>query len=401
MIPRWLPAILGCAALCAAASGVRAQTMPGVTAHEITLGQTQPYSGRAAIFGAIGKAEQAYFRMIDDRGGVNGRKIDLISLDDQFDPAKTVAMVKTLVETDHVAAIFSVQGARNNLAIRQYLNERGIPQLFTVTGADVAGDFRHYPWTIGGTPVYRIEAQIYGRYILINDPKAKIAVLYQNDAFGKSYLAGLREVYRGAFDQHVVKAESYNEGDASIAAQLTALRQSGANVLIIAATAKYAVQAIDGVYDMGWHPLRFITFTASSVPAVLAPAGLKKATGLITATSYMDPADPRWTEDGSLKPYDAFVAKYLAGDNPANFYYLTGYVLAQAMVRVLQQCGDDLSRRNIMIQAANLRDFHPVGLLPGVRFFTSRTHYHPIVEAALERFSGEKWQLFGEVMAGQ
>ncbi|MGH7075360.1 MAG: ABC transporter substrate-binding protein [Stellaceae bacterium] len=397
---RWLIAALGCLVLGAVAPAALAQNAPGVTATEIKLGQTQPYTGPGAPYGAIGKAELGFFRMVNDKGGINGRKIKLISLNDKFDPAKTVALVKKLINVDKVAAIFSVQGARNNLAIRQYLNVHGIPQLFTVTGADVAGDFRHYPWTIGGTPIYRIEAQIYGRYILINHPKAKVAVLYENDGLGKAYLTGLHQAFGAAFDKHVVKIASYGPGVASIATQLRTLRASGADVLITAATAKYAIQAITGIYDMGWHPLHFITFTASSVPAVLEPAGLAKAKGLITATSYMNPAEPRWSEDGQLKPYNDFVKKYLAGDNPANFYYLTGYVLAQAMVRVLRKCGNDLSRRNIMIEAANLRDFHPVGLLPGVRFFTSPTQYHPIVEAALERFNGQKWQLFGEVMAG-
>jgi branched-chain amino acid transport system substrate-binding protein len=397
---RWLFAALCCVILGALAPASFAQNAPGVTATEIKLGQTQPYTGPAALYGAVGKAELAYFRMVNDKGGVNSRKIDLVSLDDQFDPAKTMTLVKKLINVDKVAAIFSVQGARNNLAIRQYLNVNGVPQLFTVTGADVAGDFRHYPWTIGGTPIYRIEAQIYGRFILINHPDAKVAVLYENDGFGKAYLKGLHEAFGASFAQHVIKTASYSETDSSIVRQLRLLHASGANVLITAATAKHAIQAIAGVYDMGWHPLHFITFTASSVPTVLAPAGLEKAKGLITATSYMNPAEPRWTEDGQLEPYETFVKKYLAGDNPANFYYLTGYVLGQAMVRVLQQCGNDLSRRNIMIQAANLRNFRPVGLLPGVRFFTSPTQYHPIVEAALERFNGEKWQLFGDVMAG-
>jgi len=378
-----------------------AENAPGITDREIKIGQTQPYSGPAAIFGAVGKAEAAYFKMINDLGGVNGRKILLISDDDGYDPAKTVDLTKKLVETDKVAAIFSIQGAKHNLAIRDYLNQRGIPQLFTVTGADVAGDYRHFPWTIGGTPLYRIEAQIYGRKLLIDMPTAKVAVLYQNDDFGKSYITGLKEVFHESFDQHVVKVASYNEADTTIEPQIKLLHDSGADVLIIAATARHAIQAIGGVYDLGWHPTTYITFTASSVPTVLEPAGLAKAKGLITATSYMNPAEARWTDDGSLAPYNDFVKKYLAGDDPANFYYLTGYVLAQAMVQALKQCGDDLSRVNIMRQAANLKSFHPVGLLPGVSFFTSRTQYHPIVEAALERFNGQKWELFGDVMAGQ
>jgi ABC-type branched-subunit amino acid transport system substrate-binding protein len=389
------------AVLCLAASAAWAENAPGVTDIEIRIGQTQPYSGPAAIFGAVGKAEAAYFKMIGDQGGVNGRKIVLVSRDDMYDAAKTVALTKQLVEVDKVAAIFSIQGANSNLEIRDYLNRAGVPQLFTITGADVAGDFRHYPWTIGGAPLYRIEAQIYGRRITIDHPDAKVAVLYRNDDFGKSYITGLRQVFGDGFDKRVVKVASYEEGDTSIAAQLKTLKDSGADVLITAATAKHAIQAIAGVYDLGWHPTNFITFTAQSIPAVLQPAGLEKAKGLISATSYMDPGDPRWTEDGSLKPYNEFVAKYLPGENAANAYVLTGYIEAQAMVEVLKQCGDDLSRGNIMRQAANLKNFHPIGLLPGISFFTSPRQYHPIVEAALERFNGQKWELFGDVMAGQ
>ena len=399
-MPRTIRAALLSAALCLASAAGRADNAPGVTAGEIRIGQTQPYSGPAAVYGAVGRAEAAYFKMIDDQGGVNGRKIVLVSRDDMFDPGKTVALTKQLVESDKVAAIFSIQGASSNLAIRDYLNQNGVPQLFTITGADIAGDFRHYPWTIGGAPLYRIEAQIYGRKILIDMPNAKVALLYENDDFGKSYLTGLHQVFGGGFDQRVVKTASYEPGAASIAAELKTLKESGADVLITAATAKHATDAIAGVYDLGWHPTNFITFTAQSL-SVLKPAGLDKAKGLISATSYMDPSDPRWTEDGSLKPYNEFVAKYLPGDNPGNAYVLTGYIEAQAMVQVLKQCGDDLSRANIMRQAANLKAFHPVGLLPGVGFFTSPRQYHPIVQAALERFNGQKWELFGDVMAGQ
>jgi branched-chain amino acid transport system substrate-binding protein len=400
MIAKTIMALSGFV-VCFATSTAIAANAPGVTDTEIKIGQTQPYSGSAAIFGAVGRAEQAYFKMIDDQGGVNGRKIALVSLDDGYDPAKTVVLVHQLVDGEEVAAIFSIQGAKHNLGIRKFLNESGIPQLFTVTAADIAGDFRDFPWTIGGTPVARIEAQIYGRYIMVDAPNAKVAVLYQNDDFGKSYPLGLRQAFGADYDKHVVKEASYNPGDKTIDAQLKELHDSGADVLITAATAEHAVQAIRGVYDLGWHPTHFITFTAASVPSVLQPAGPDKAKGLITATSYVDPGEPRWTEDGSLKPYNDFVAKYLPGGNPTNAYLLTGYILAQAMVQVLKQCGTDLSRANIMRQAANLKDFHPVGLLPGVSFFTSRTHYHPIVEAALERFNGQKWELFGDVMAGQ
>jgi branched-chain amino acid transport system substrate-binding protein len=401
MMRKFFGIAVGCLAGWLIASAALAEDAPGVSATEIKIGQTQPYSGPAAIFGAIGKAEQAYFKSINDAGGINGHKITLLSVDDAFDATKTLALTQELVEKEKVAAIFSVQGATGNLAIRKYLNDGGIPQLFIVTGADIAGDFKEFPWTIGGTPIYRIEAQIYGRRVKVDTPNAKVAVLYENDDFGKSYPIGLRQAFGKDYDTRVVKEASYEPSDSSIDAQLKALKDSGADVLVTAATAKFAIQAISKIYDMGWHPTHFITFTAASVPSVLKPAGLDKSKGLVTATSYTDPGDPRWTEDGSLKPYNEFVAKYLPGDNAANAYYLTGYVLAQAMTQVLKQCGADLSRENIMRQAANLKDFQPVGLLPGVSFFTSKTQYRPIVEAALERFDGQKWELFGDVIAGR
>ncbi len=391
---------IGCLVGSLIASAAVAENAPGVTDTEIKLGQTQPYTGPAAIFGAIGKAEQAYFKSINDAGGVNGRKITLLSVDDAFDATKTLPLIQQLVEKDNVAAIFSVQGATGNLAIRKYLNDGKIPQLFIVTGADIAGDFKDFPWTIGGTPIYRIEAQIYGRYVAVNLPNAKVAVLYEDDEFGKSYPTGLRQAFGKDYDTRVVKEASYEPADSSIDAQLKALKDSGADVLVTAATAKFAIQAIGKIYDLGWHPTHFITFTAAS-PTVLQPAGLDKAKGLTTAQSYMDPGDRRWTEDGSLKAYNDFMAKSLPAEDRANAYFLTGYILAQAMVQVVRQCGPDLSRENIMRQAANLREFQPVGLLPGVSFFTSKTRYRPIVEMALERFDGQKWQLIGDVMAGR
>jgi len=398
----WRIVAAGCISLLALAGPVRAaENAPGVSDGEIKIGQTQPYSGFGAAFGAIGKAEAAYFKLINDAGGINGRKVTLVSLDDAFDADKTLELTKQLVEQQKVAAIFSVQGAKNNLAIRDYLNKGQVPQLFIVTGADIAADYRKFPWTIGGAPLYRIEAQIYGRRLLVDMPNAKIAVLYQNDDFGKSYPTGLHQVFGADYDKHIVKEASYETSDASVEKQLAALKESGADALITAATPRVATQTISRIFDMGWHPVHFMTFTAISVPSVLQPAGLEKAKGLITAISYMDPEDPRWTEDGSLKPYNDFFAKYLAGEDHSNSYYLTGYVLAQAMVETLKQCGTDLSRENIMRNAANLREFHPVGLLPGVSFYTSRTKYRPIVEAALQRFDGQKWVLFGDVMAGQ
>jgi len=378
----------------------RAENAPGVTNSEIRLGQTMSYTGvAAAIAGPLGKSEQAYFAMINDQGGVNGRKIVLESLDDGFDPQKALALVKKMVEQDHVAAIFSVFATPQNLAIRGYLNENKIPDLFIVTGDEVAGDYRRFPWTIGGVPVFRIEAQVFGRYILVAMPKAKVAILRSMDEMGDSYRTGLRQGLGAQFDKRVVKEEAVADLATNIDPQLKSLRDSGADVLVAAGPPTMIAHAIAWSYDSGWHPTVFINF-ASSSGGMLRLAGADKAKGAITANSYQDPTDPRWNEDGSIKPFTDFVAKYLPGAQNDLGYLLAGYVTAQAMVQVLKQCDDDLSRDNIMRQAASLQDFHPVGLLPGISFYTSRTKYVPIVEAALQRFDGQHWRQFGEIMAG-
>jgi branched-chain amino acid transport system substrate-binding protein len=380
-------------------ASARAEDAPGVTATSIKLGQTMSYTGvAAAVAGPLGRSEQAYFRMINEQGGVNGRQILLESLDDGFVPARALELVKKMVEEDHVAAIFGAFSTPQNLAIRPYLNEHGIPQLFITTGDDWVIDRKTYPWTIGGVPVFRVEAQIFGRYILVNTPTAKVGLLRALDQMGDSYRTGLRQALGADYYRIVVKEVPIATTAADVDAQWKVLHDAGATAVIVAAGPRIGASAIAKAHDGDWHPQLFINFAASA--SSIALAGSDKAKGIITANSYLDPTDPRWTEDGTIKPFNDFVAKYLPKKTGDNGYYLAGYVSSQAMVQVLKQCGDDLSRQNIMLQATNLKNFHPVGLLPGVTFFTSRTKYLPIVEAALTRFDGRHWVQMGDVMAG-
>jgi branched-chain amino acid transport system substrate-binding protein len=385
--------------LVVAGTSARAGDTPGVTAVSIKLGQTMSYTGvAAATAGPLGRSEQAYFRMINAQGGVNGRTIVLESLDDGFVPARALELVKKMVEQDQVAAIFGAFATPQNLAIRPYLNQNGIPDLFITTGDDWAVDRKKYPWTIGGVPVFRVEAQIFGRYILVNMPTAKVGLIRALDQMGDSYRTGLRQALGADYYRIVVKDVSVAITASDVDAQWKMLHDAGATAVIVAAGPKIVARAIDKSHDGDWHPQLFINFAASA--SALALAGGDKAKGIITANSYLDPTDPRWIEDGTSKPFNDFVAKYLPNQTGDIGYYLAGYVSSQAMVQVLKQCGDDLSRRNIMLQATNLKNFHPVGLLPGVTFFTSRTKYLPIVEAALTRFDGRHWVPMGDVMAG-
>jgi ABC-type branched-subunit amino acid transport system substrate-binding protein len=377
-----------------------AENPPGITATQIKLGQTAPYSGLGSVLsGSLSRAEMAYFRMINDRGGVNGRKIDLISLDDAFDMKRAQALTKQLVEQDHVAAIFSTIGPQVG-ATRAYLNERGVPQLFIASSGDEASDPKHYPWTVGGISVLRIEAQIFGRYLLINQPNAKVGILYQADEFGEAYRKGLMQGFGALYTRHVAAEASFPENTTDFVPPLTKLKAAGVEAVVLGISPPYAVRVLKAMDGIGWHPLTLISSPSSSV-RLLQPFGLARLKGLMTAASYMDPTDPRWSEDGSLKPYNDFLAKYLSGAEHDDAYLLVGYTLAQAMVQTLKQCCDDLSRENILAQATNLRNFHPIGVLPGISFFTSRTRRNPIVEAALEVFDGQHWDQVGEVMAGQ
>ena len=387
--------ILASGPVCAAG-----QYGPGVTDTEIKIGNIMPYSGPASAYGAIGKAEAAYFAMINDQGGINGRKINFISRDDGYSPPKTVEMARQLVERDEVLLLFNPLGTPTNSAIREYMNEQKVPQLFVSSGAAKFNDPKHFPWTMGGIqPSYRVEARIYARYILANLPDAKIAVLYQNDDVGKDYLIGFRDGLGNNADKMIVGTQSYETTDATIDSQIVALHGSGANVLLTAAVPKFAAQTIRKVYDVGWKPTHFLGYISSSIGVVLRPAGPEKCIGIISATISYDPTDPQWQDTAEYKEWLAWMKKYNPSGNLADSFNLVGYGAAQGMAAVLKASGDNLTRENVMKQAANIHDLKLLGLLPGIIVSTSPDDYTAIKQMRLEKFDGTTWQLFGEVIS--
>jgi branched-chain amino acid transport system substrate-binding protein len=389
------------AALLMLAATAAAADAPGVTATEIKIGQTMPYSGPASAYGTIGKAEAAYFAMINGQGGVNGRKINLISLDDGYSPPKTVEQIRRLVEQEDVAFIFQSLGTPSNTAIQKYLNAKNVPQLFVATGASKWGDPDHFHWTMGWQPDYRTEARIYAKYILKEKPDAKIAVLYQNDDFGKDYLIGLKEGLRDKAAKMIVQEASYEVTDPTVDSQVVGLQSSGADVLLTAATPKFAAQTIRKVYDIGWKPLHFMTNVSISVASVMTPAGPEKGVGIITASYGKDPTDPKWQDDAGMKQWHEFMAKYYSDGDQKDASNVYGYGVAATLVQVLKQCGSDLSRENVMKQAANLKNFEVPTLLPGIKINTGPSDYYPIEQMQLQKWNGTTWVLFGEVISGE
>jgi branched-chain amino acid transport system substrate-binding protein len=377
----------------------RAENAPGVTDTEIKIGQTMPYSGPASAYGVVGRTELAYFQMINDQGGVNGRKINLISLDDGYSPPKTVEQVRRLVEQEHVAFLTNTLGTPTNAAVRQYCNDNKVPQLFVLSGAPMFADPERFPWTIPAIPSYVTEARIYAKHILVTRPDAKIAVLYQNDDFGKGYLNGLRDVLGPDRTGMIVKEASYETSEPTVDSQVATLQGSGADVFVIAATPKFAAQAIRKSYDLGWNVTRYLSNVSSSVAAVLKPAGLEKSKGLITAAFIIDVTDPRWKDTPDMLAWKAFTDKYLSAIEFADGNGGAGFGYAATVVQVLKQCGNDLSRENIMRQAANLKDFHAPLLWPGITVSTSPTNYRPIRQLQLTTFNGEHWEPSGDVLS--
>jgi branched-chain amino acid transport system substrate-binding protein len=373
---------------------------PGASDTEIKIGNTVPYSGPASAYGTIGKAEAAYFAMINEQGGINGRKINFISRDDAYSPPKTVEVVRKLVEEDQVLLTFQVLGTAPNTAVQDYLNENKVPQLFVATGADKWNDPKKFPWTMGWQPSYRIEARIYGRYILKNLPNAKVAILYQNDDFGKDYLTGLREGLGDKADKMVVANNTYETSDPTIDSQIVSLQGSGADTLLVAATPKFAAQAIRKVADLGWKPNFFMTNVSVSVGSVMKPAGFDKAQGIITGGYLKDPNDPQWQNSTEYKDWLEWMKKYYPGGNLADVNNIYGYSVAQTMVAVLKASGDNLTRENVMKQAASIHELKLPMALPGITLSTSATDFAPIKQMQLQKFEGETWKLFGEVISG-
>jgi branched-chain amino acid transport system substrate-binding protein len=387
------------AAFAASSGSARADNAPGITDTEIKIGQTMPYSGPASAYGVIGRTEAAYFKMINDQGGINGRKINLISLDDAYSPPKTVEQVRRLVEDEKVAFLFQTLGTAPNLAIRQYLNDNKVPQLFVSTGAAVFADPQHFPWTIGYNPNYQTEAHIYGKDILKTKPDGKIAILYQNDGFGKDYLIGLKAEL-GDHAGMIVKEASYETSEPTVDSQVVTLQGSGADIFIIGATPKFAAQAIRKSFDLGWDATRYLSNVSPSIAAVLKPAGLEKSKGLITAYYGKDPTDAHWKDAPDLKAWQAFCDKYMSQKEFVDANATYAFSAASTMVQVLKQCGNDLSRDNVMRQAANVKDFEPPMVLPGMRINTSPTNFSPIRQMQLASFDGQSWQLFGDLLMG-
>jgi branched-chain amino acid transport system substrate-binding protein len=372
----------------------------GASDTEIRIGNIMPYSGPASAYGIIGKTEEAYFKMINDQGGINGRKIKFITYDDAYSPPKAVEQVRKLVESDEVLVVFNPLGTPSNSAIQKYLNAKKIPQLFVATGATKWNDAKDFPWTIGWQPSYQSEARIYAKYLLKEKPDAKIAILYQNDDFGKDYLKGTLDGLGDKAKTMVVAQESYEVSEPTIDSHIVKLKATGADVLMIYATPKFGAQTVKKTAEIEWKPLQIMTNVSASVGSVMKPAGFENSQGVLSAAYAKDGADPQWDNDPGMKKWVAFLDKYMPGANKTDGSLVYGYGVAQTLVKTLQMCGDDLTRANVMKQAASLKDFEPDTLLPGVKINTSATDFAPIAQLQMQRFKGEKWDLFGPVFSG-
>ena len=394
---RWLMTA-ATAALTAWSFGAMAANPPGVTATEVKIGNTMPYSGPVSSYSPIGKLETAFFKMINEQGGVAGHKINFISLDDGYSPPKTVEDIRRLVEEDQVAFLFNTLGTPTNSAVVRYVNQKKVPQLFIASGAAKWGDIKDYPWSTGFQPDYRTEAQIYAKYILQQKPNAKIAVMYQNDDFGKDYLIGLKAVLGDRYSKMVTEA-SYEPTDPTIDSQITTLQSSGADVLVVAAAPKFAAQSIRKVHDLGWKPMFIMTNVSISVGSVITPAGADNAVGLISTGYLKDPTDHQWDNDAGMKEWRDFMAKNMPGADLTDNNYVYAYAASKTMLQVLQQCKGDFSRENVMKQAESLHDLVLPTLLPGIKVSTSHTDHRPIKAMQLERWDGKTWVLFGNIIA--
>ncbi|MFA7504235.1 MAG: ABC transporter substrate-binding protein [Burkholderiaceae bacterium] len=383
------------AALVALAAGVQAKEYgPGVTDTEIKIGNTMPYSGPASAYGTIGKAHAAYFAMVNDQGGVNGRKINYITYDDGYSPPRTVEQTRKLVEQDEVLVLMAQLGTPSNTAIHKYVNSRKVPHLFLSTGASKWDDPENFPWTMGWQPNYPNETKGYGKHILKNNPQAKIAVLYQNDDYGKDYLNGLKEGLGDKYAELVVSEVSYEVTDPTIDSQMVTMKSSGADTFVNITTPKFAAQAIKKAAEIDWKPVHYLNSVSNSVGAVLTPAGLENAKGIYSAFYLKDPVDPQWKDDKDFQEWTAWMDKYLPDGDKLSSFNVIGYAHAFTMVKVLEACGDELTRENVMKQAANM-DFEAPMLLPGLRIQTSPTDFAPIEDEHIGQFNGTSWDLQG------
>jgi len=390
------------ALLAATSSGALAQKKydVGATDTEIKIGNIMPYSGPASAYGVIGKTEAAYFNKINAEGGINGRKINFISYDDAYSPPKTVEQARKLVESDEVLFIFNPLGTPPNSAIQKYMNTKKVPQLFVATGATKWNDPKEFPWTMGWQPNYQSESQIYAKYILKNHPNAKIAVLYQNDDYGKDYLKGFKDGLGSKGASLIVMEESYEVSEPTVDSHIVKLKSTGADVFFNITTPKFAAQAIKKNSEIGWKPLHFLNNVSASIGSVIKPAGFENAQAIISSNYLKDPTDAQWKTDKGMIAWNEFLDKYYPEANRADASVMYAYIVAQGIVHVLKACGDDLTHANIMKQAASIKDLQLGGLLPGVKVNTSATDHVPVDQMQFMRFNGKTWERFGELQTG-
>ncbi|MBI5130713.1 MAG: ABC transporter substrate-binding protein [Rhodopseudomonas palustris] len=396
-------ATLAAAALLSAAGGqamAQKKYGPGASDTEVKIGNIVPYSGPASAYGSVGKAQEAYFKMINDKGGINGRKIVYISYDDAYSPPKSVEQTRKLVESDEVLFMFSPLGTPSNTAIQKYLNAKKVPHLFLASGATKWNDPKHFPWTMGWLPSYQSEGRIYAKYLLKEKPGAKIAVLYQGDDFGKDYLKGLKDGLGDKASQIVIE-DSYELTEPTVDSHIVNIKAKSPDVLVIFATPKFAAQTIKKVAELAWKPMMIVPNVSASTGSVMKPAGFENAQGIVSASYAKDATDKQWENDPGMKAYYEFMEKYAPQASRADSSFMTGYNIAETVAVLIKQCGDDLSRDNVMKQAASLKDVQLGGLLPGIKLQTSATDFAPIEQLQLMRFEGENWKLFGDVIEGE
>jgi branched-chain amino acid transport system substrate-binding protein len=373
----------------------------GATDTEIKIGNVEAYSGPASAYGIIGKTEEAYFKMINDEGGINGRKINWVSYDDGYSPPKTVEQIRKLIESDEVLFVFNALGTPTQTAVQKYQNMKRVPQLFLATGASKWNDPKDFPWTMGFQPSYRVEARIFAKYILKEKPDAKVAIFYANDDFGKDYVAGIKDIFGDKASSLIVAEESYETTEPSIDNHIVKLKGTGADVFVNIATPKFAAQAIKKMAELQWKPMHLMTDVSISIGAVMKPAGLDASEGILSAGYLKDASDPQWKDDEGMKKFMAFQAKYMPDANIADANLVYGFAAAQTMVQVLKQCGDNLTRENVMKQAASLKDFAPDTLIPGIKVNTSATDFAPIEQLKMMQFKNGKWDLFGDIISAE